>query len=173
LLIGALAVGTLFLSFGAPAQTVLRDLPPLLRAISDEAGVLSVTEGQVLAQAVSEMRHESRVQIIVLIAETTAPESVEEYTLRLATEWRSRDGYSDIEDRIFVVVSVGDRALYIGSDASLQPIADTVTKGPLTHEFVTQFRRAEYFTALTRIVTRLSVAARQRNGCMAPPECFH
>lgn len=52
------------------APQPLRELPPLLRSVSDEPGVLSLTEGQELSRRVAEIAQSTWVEIIVVILTT-------------------------------------------------------------------------------------------------------
>lgn len=74
MVVAFIALGAMLLSFDMRSEAALRPLPSILRAISDEVGMLSVPEGQALAQMIADVQRENGVEIIVLIAETTVPE---------------------------------------------------------------------------------------------------
>mgnify|MGYP006952644732 CR=1 FL=1 len=88
-------VGSAFVAVGGTTATraeevqqPLRELPPLLRAVSDEPGVLSLAEGQALAKTLADIEREAGVTIIVAILTTTRPESIDIYVQRLINRWR-------------------------------------------------------------------------------------
>ena len=62
----------------AYGQAGLRELPPLLRAISDEVGVLSIPEGKLLSRHIGRIEDERGIKIIVVIAETVRPEDIDD-----------------------------------------------------------------------------------------------
>ena len=158
LIIASVAIGTIFLSFDTRSQAAPRRLPPVLRAISDEVGALSVPEGQALASILADVKQKSGVEIIVVVAETTGAESIEEYTQRLSAHWRAYGRSPDGERRVFVVVAVADCSLRIASEKQMASVVEQVTKSPLMTDLLPMFRHGEYFRALALIVEQLSRA---------------
>lgn len=65
----------------------LRELPPLLRSVSDESGALSLAQGQALSRQLSDIERRIGVEIVVVILTTTRPESIEAYVQRLINHW--------------------------------------------------------------------------------------
>lgn len=84
-------LGILAFAIAIPAvagDVPLRELPPLLRVVSDEPGVLSLAEGQTLSRRIEEIEHDTGVKMIAVVVVTVVPESVEAYTQRLINHWK-------------------------------------------------------------------------------------
>ncbi|OGA64219.1 MAG: hypothetical protein A3G81_25125 [Betaproteobacteria bacterium RIFCSPLOWO2_12_FULL_65_14] len=67
----------------ALAQKSLRQLPPLLRTLSDEVGVLSLEEGLTLSRSLEEIRDLTGVRVIMAIAGSTEPEAIDDRTMQV------------------------------------------------------------------------------------------
>jgi len=72
----------------ADEAQALRELPPLLRAVSDEPGVLSLGEAQALSRRIAEIERDIGVKMIALVVVTVAPESIDAYVQRLINHWK-------------------------------------------------------------------------------------
>jgi len=146
----------------APAQ--LRELPPLLRAVSDEPGVLSLTEGQALSRRIAEIERAIGVKMIVLVVATVAPESIEAYMQRLIDHWKRRSRALDNGRFVFVVIAKNDRELRIVPGPGLTWMLKPLSASEMTENVPTLLRRDQYYQALLTIVNRLSqlITDRQR-----------
>jgi uncharacterized protein len=158
------ALGSMALSWDASAQSAVRPLPPYLRDISDEVGALSDKEGQALAGMIADLQRERGVRLIIVIAETTAPESIEDYTKRLSGDWLARRPPLYGEERVFAVVDTTDRAVRIATGEKMAPLIDQISKSQFMTDLLPLFSRHEYFQALRIIVERLSQAIMQRGS---------
>jgi len=146
----------------APAQ--LRELPPLLRAVSDEPGVLSLTEGQTLSRRIAEIERAIGVKMIALVVATVAPESIEDYVQRLINHWKRRSRALDNGRFVFVVIAKNDRALRIVPGPGLAWMLKSLSASEMTENVPALLRRDQYYQALLTIVNRLSqlITDRQR-----------
>jgi uncharacterized protein len=160
LIFTSIMIGLSLQSFDARAQEALRQLPPMLRAISDELGVLSESEGQALSKRVADIQQESRVRIIVVIAETTLPESIESYSHRLLAHWRAnRPPPEGVED-VVIVFAITDRTLRIAAGMGMAAVVARVSNNKLMLDTGALLRSRKYFSAAALIVERLSQAIR-------------
>lgn len=141
------------LAINALAQP-LRPLPPLLRTLSDEVGALSVEEGRALSRSAEQIFDRTGVRVIIVIAETTRPEEVEDYTERLGRRWKHERGLVP-ERSIFVVVSLKDREFQVMPGKSLE-FVDRELKKPEAYAGLSPlFRQGRYFDALMIVNQRL------------------
>lgn len=160
-----LAIG-LFLAL--PALSVLaqelRPLPPLLRTLSDEVGALSVEEGRALSRSAEEIFDRTGVRVIIVIAETTRPEEMEDYTERLGQRWK-RERHLVPERSIFVVLAVQDREFQVMPGKGLD-FVDRELKRPEAYAgLVPLFRERRYFDALMSVNHRLlDMLLRRKSG---------
>ena len=155
-------LGFLLHSVQVNAQA-LRELPPLLRDISDEVGALSDAQGQALATMIADVQRETGVRIVIVIAETTAPESIEAYTARHSNYWFTKRPRMRGEERIFLVVDLKDGSVRLATGEKMASLIDKISKSQFMADLLPLFKRGEYYRALTSIVERLSKVIRQRS----------
>lgn len=146
----------------AYGQAGLRELPPLLRAISDEIGVISVSEGRKLFRHIARVEDERGIKIIVVVAETVRPETIEDYTRRLLAHWRAGSRALDEGRYVFVVVAVKDRELRITPGSKTMDIVEELERTGALKGVPPLLRQARYFDALDAIVTQLGLVTRAR-----------
>lgn len=158
----ALAVAAAAVADEAPAR--LRDLPPLLRAVSDEPGVLSLAEGRALSRRIAEIEHDTGVKLAAAVVATVAPESVEAYVLRLINHWKRHSRALDSDRFVFVVVSKNDREVRVVPGPDLAWVLKSFSKRGMTENVPTLLRMDQYYEALLAIVNNISriIADRRR-----------
>lgn len=149
----ALAGLLLFYALCVSAQQ-LRPLPPLLRTLSDEVGVLSVEEGQAISRSAEETFDRTGVRVIVVIAETTKPEEIEDYTERLGQRWK-RERNLVPERSIFVVLAVRDREFQVMPGKGLESVDRELKKPEAYAGLAPLFLEERYFEALMTVNARL------------------
>jgi len=145
-----------------PAQ--LRELPPLLRAVSDEPGVLSLAEGRALSRHIAEIEHATGVKLVTLVVVTVAPESVEAYVQHLIDLWTRQSRALDNGRFVFVVIAKNDRELRIVPGPELAWMLKPLSANEMTENVPALLRQDQYYEALLTIVNRLSelITDRQR-----------
>jgi len=138
------------------AQQPLRELPPLLRAVSDEPGVLSLAQGQALAKTLADIERETGVTIVVAILTTTRPESIETYVQRLINRWRRESKRLDRGRFVFVAVAKEDRELRIVPSKPLGWVLKQLAQGEVAEQAPALLKQDKYFEAVTAIAEELS-----------------
>jgi len=148
----------------ADEAQALRELPPLLRAVSDEPGVLSVAEGRMLSQRIAEVERATGVKLVTMVVVTVAPESVEGYVQRLIDHWTCKSRALDNGRFVFVVIAKNDRELRIVPGPELAWMLKPLSASEMTENVPALLRKDQYYEALQTIVNRLSqlIADRQR-----------
>lgn len=138
----------------AAAQQQLQPLPPLLRTLSDEVGVLSVKEGRELSRSIEEIETRTGVRMVMVIAETVEPEPIEDYAERLARRWE-RERSIDLARSIFVVIAVKDRAMQVSPGRALEAVDHALARRGLLSELGPLFGSGRYFDALMILTSRI------------------
>lgn len=132
----------------------LRPLPPLLRTVSDEVGVLSIEQGRTLSRSAEDIFDRTGVRVIIVIAETTRPEEIEDYAERLGQRWKRERGLVP-ERSIFVVLAVKDREFQVMPGKDLEFIDRGLKKPEAFAGLSPFFREGRYFDALMAVNQRL------------------
>ena len=139
----------------AQDQSELRSLPPILSTISDEVGVLTVSQGQILAKTLADIERQTGVKIVVVILTTSLPESIEAYVQRLINRWRRESKRLDDGRFVFVAVAKEDRELRIVPSEKLAWALTPLTRSEVTVQAPALLKQDKYFEALTAIAEKL------------------
>ena len=86
-------------------------IPPLDRPVTDLTGTLSPQQVQTLDQKLRALDAAKGARIAILLLPTTAPETIEEYSIRAAESRKL--GRGDVDDGVLLVVAKDDRAVRI------------------------------------------------------------
>ena len=95
-------------AFAAAADVAV---PPLVGRVVDQTATLSSGDVASLQQTLKDFEARKGSQIAVLIVPTTAPETIEQYSLRVAEAWKI--GRKKIDDGALLVIAKNDRKLRI------------------------------------------------------------
>lgn len=137
-------------------QQQLRELPPLLRAVSDEPGVLSLAQGRALSRRIADIERKIGVKMIAVVVVTAAPEGVEAYVQRLINRWKRRSRALDSGRFVFVVIAKNDREIRIVPGPELAWVLRPLAEGEMVEQVPKLLRSDQYYEALLAIVNRLS-----------------
>lgn len=129
-------------------------IPPLQARVTDLTGTLNASQQAQLEQALSDLETRKGSQIAVLIVPGTKPESVEQYGLRVAEQWKL--GRKGTDDGALLLVAKEDRALRIEVGYGLEGvIPDAVAKRVISEIIVPYFKQGDYFGGIHAGVSRL------------------
>lgn len=102
-------------------------VPPLTGRVVDLAGALPQDRKQALEQRLKAFEESKGAQVAVLILPTTAPEAIEQYSIRVAETWKL--GREKSDDGAILVVALQDRVMRIEVGYGLEgALSDLVSK---------------------------------------------
>src|SRR5271156_6823490 len=84
-------------------------VPPLSGRVVDQTGTLSSSDIAALTQKLESFEARKGSQIAVLIVPTTAPEAIEQYSIRVAEAWKI--GRKKVDDGALLIIAKNDRRL--------------------------------------------------------------
>ena len=138
-------------AFAAAAEVAV---PPLVGRVVDQTGTLSSGDVASLQQTLRDFEARKGSQIAVLIVPTTAPETIEQYSLRVAEIWKI--GRKKIDDGALVVVAKDDRKLRIEVGYGLEGALTDVTSKRIIDEIITpRFRSGDFAGGISLGVDRI------------------
>jgi uncharacterized protein len=118
-------------------------VPPLSGRVVDQTGTLSSDTIASLTQTLRGLELRKGSQVAVLIVPTTAPETIEQYTIRVAEAWKI--GRKKIDDGALLVVAKDDRKLRIEVGYGLEGALTDVTSKRIIDEVITpKFRSGDF-----------------------------
>ena len=138
-------------AFVALAQLAV---PPLTGRVVDRTGTLSSDDIAALTQKLKDFEARKGSQIAVLIVPTTAPEEIEQYSIRVAEAWKI--GRKKVDDGAILVVAKNDRKLRIEVGYGLEGALTDVTTKRIIDEIITpKFRNGDFAGGISDGVDRI------------------
>ncbi|MGX4773795.1 TPM domain-containing protein [Bradyrhizobium guangdongense] len=149
----AAIVAAFLVNFTTP---VLADVavPQLTGRVVDRTGTLSSGDIAALSQKLSDFEMRKGSQIAVLIVPTTDPETIEQFSIRVAEAWKI--GRKKIDDGAILVVAKNDRHLRIEVGYGLEGALTDVTSRRIIDEVITpKFREGDFAGGISAGVDRM------------------
>jgi uncharacterized protein len=138
--LGVWLVVALLFTFPAAADVAV---PQLTGRVVDRTGTLSSSDVAALSQKLGDFETRKGSQIVVLIVPTTDPESIEQFSIRVAEAWKI--GRKKVDDGAILVVAKNDRHLRIEVGYGLEGALTDVTSRRIIDEVITpKFRDGDF-----------------------------
>ena len=129
-------------------------VPPLSGRVVDQTGTLSTADIASLTQTLKDLEARKGSQVAVLIVPTTAPETIEQYSIRVAEAWKI--GRKKIDDGALLLVAKNDRKLRIEVGYGLEGALNDVTAKRIIDEVITpKFRNGDFAGGISAGVGRI------------------
>src|SRR3954454_15545148 len=145
-------------------------VPPLSGRVVDQTGTLSSADIDSLTRRFEDLETRKGSQLAVLIVPTTAPETIEQYSIRVAEAWKI--GRKRIDDGALLVIAKNDRHLRIevgyGVEGSL---TDLTTKRIIDEDITPKFKAGDFAGGVSAGVDRMiKVIDGEKLPAPAPPQ---
>ena len=142
---------TLCWAFAALADVAV---PALTGRVVDQTATLSSGDIAALTQTLKDLETRKGSQIAVLIVPTTEPETIEQYSIRVADAWKI--GRKKIDDGALMVIAKNDRHLRIEVGYGLEGALTDVTTRRIIDEVITpKFKAGDFAGGITAGVDRI------------------
>jgi uncharacterized protein len=129
-------------------------VPPLVGRVVDQTATLSSDDVASLNQLLRDFEARKGSQVAVLIVPTTNPESIEQYSIRVAEVWKI--GRKKIDDGVVLVVAKNDRKLRIEVGYGLEGALTDVTAKRIIDEYITpRFRSGDFAGGISAGVNQI------------------
>lgn len=123
-------------------------VPLLAGHVIDQTVTLTVEQKAGLEQTLQAFETRKGSQIAILIVPTTAPETIEQYSLRVAEQWKL--GRKKVDDGAILVVAKNDRALRIEVGYGLEGALNDATSKRIISEIITpRFKQGDFYGGIT------------------------
>ncbi|MBR0961459.1 TPM domain-containing protein [Bradyrhizobium japonicum] len=143
----------LLLSLALPASADVA-VPQLTGRVVDQTGTLSSSDIATLTQKLRDFENRKGSQIAVLIVPTTQPETIEQFSIRVAEAWKI--GRKKVDDGAILVVAKNDRHLRIEVGYGLEGVLTDVTSRRIIDEDITpKFRSGDFAAGIGAGVDRM------------------
>lgn len=119
-------------------------VPPLKARVTDLTGTLGADQIGALDGRLRDFERRKGSQIAVLILPTTGPETIEQYSIRVADAWKV--GRTKVDDGVILIVAKNDRKLRIEVGYGLEgAIPDAVAKRVVSDVIAPHFRAGDFY----------------------------
>jgi uncharacterized protein len=129
-------------------------VPPLTGRVVDKTATLSSGDIAALDRTLKDFEARKGSQVAVLVVPTTQPETIEQYSLRVAEAWKI--GRKKIDDGAILVVAKDDRKLRIEVGYGLEGALTDATAKRIIDEVITpKFRNGDFAGGVSDGVNRI------------------
>jgi uncharacterized protein len=138
----------------APAQEALRAVPELKTRVTDLADVIPADREAALEATLAEFERRKGSQIAVLLVPSTAPEEIEQYSIRVVDAWKL--GRKAVDDGALLIIATDDRRLRIEVGRGLEGVLTDLTSNRIITEIIRpRFREGDYAGGVEAGVDRI------------------
>src|SRR5207249_3589187 len=142
--LGLVAAGAILLLAAVSSASGEVAVPPLKAHVTDLTGTLSASQLRDLDSRLSDFERGKGSQIAVLMLPSTEPETIEEYSIRVADAWKI--GRAPVDDGVILVVAKDDRKLRVEVGRGLEgAIPDAVAKRVVSDVIAPHFRSGDFY----------------------------
>jgi len=129
-------------------------VPPLTGRVVDQTGTLTSGDIAALNQKLKDLETRKGSQVAILIVPTTQPETIEQFSIRVADAWKI--GRKKIDDGALMVVAKNDRHLRVEVGYGLEgSLTDVTTKRIIDEEITPRFRAGDFAGGISAGIERM------------------
>lgn len=140
-----IVVGTLLFTTNSFGDAVI---PALKSRVTDLTGTLAPHEVKQLDQKLAAFEQNKGSQIAILIVPTTQPETIEQYSMRVAETWKL--GRKGIDDGILLLIAKNDRSLRLEVGYGLEgALPDAIAKRIIAEIITPHFKQGQFAEGIT------------------------
>src|SRR5688572_12004333 len=144
----------LVLAVSAFAQDTPVPVPALTAPVTDLTQTLTAEQRSALENRLRAYEAQKGTQVAVLIVPTTQPETIEQYSIRVADEWKI--GRKEPEDGVILLVAKNDRAVRIEVGTGLEgALPDVLASRIISQVIVPRFRAGDFAGGIDEAITRV------------------
>lgn len=132
-----------WLTLGASLAQGEVAVPPLKARVTDLTGTLTAQQSGELESLLRDFEARKGSQFAVLMLPTTQPESIEQYAIRVAEQWKL--GRKGVDDGVLLLVAKQDRALRLEVGYGLEGVLpDAVAKRIISEVITPYFQQGDF-----------------------------
>lgn len=130
-------------------------VPALSSPVTDLTQTLTTQQRAALESRLRAYEAEKGTQIAVLIVPTTQPETIEQYSIRVAEQWKI--GRKNVDDGVILLVAKNDRTVRIEVGTGVEgAIPDVLASRIISQVIVPRFRQGDFVGGINEAITRIT-----------------
>ncbi|UXP32786.1 TPM domain-containing protein [Reichenbachiella agarivorans] len=123
------------------------EIPKLKQRVTDQTATLTPYETRYLEEKLEAFEQTKGSQIGILIVSSTSPETIEQYGIRVADEWKL--GREGIDDGVLILVAKDDRKVRLEVGYGLEgAIPDIYAKRIVDNVIIPEFRNGKFTSGI-------------------------
>ena len=127
---------------------------PLTGHVIDQTGTLTTEQKAALEQTLTAFEARKGSQLAVLMVASSAPEEIEQYSLRVAEQWKL--GRKKVDDGAILVVAKNDRVMRIEVGYGLEgALTDLTSKRIISETILPRFKSQDFYGGITAGVEQI------------------
>lgn len=144
-------------------------VPPLTARVLDQTGTLTTHQKLALEKTLKTFEVRKGSQLAILIVPTTAPETIEQYALRVGEQWKL--GRKKIDDGALLVIAKTDQTVRIEVGYGLEGALNDATSKRIISEFmIPRFKEGDFNEGIALSIEQI---VRVIDGETLPPPPSH
>lgn len=158
----------LFVLFHLPLGVAAEQaVPALTGRVIDQTKTLSSNQREHIEGLSRSFEEHSGSQIAVLLVASTQPETIEQYAIRVAEQWKL--GRKGIDDGVLILIAKQDRAARIEVGYGLEGrIPDVTAKRIIEDQMIPSFKAGNFYQGILNTVQTLIASI--TNEALPPPK---
>ncbi|WP_299876735.1 YgcG family protein [uncultured Cocleimonas sp.] len=147
------------------AMADLVKVPDLSSRVTDLTRTLSSAEKATLESTLENLEKTKGSQLAILIVNSTAPEAIEDFSMRVVDKWKL--GREDTDDGVLLLIAMKDRKMRIEVGYGLEGAIPDIAAGRIINEYITPaFRSGNYYSGVAAGANKIIALI---NGEALPP----
>lgn len=144
----------LALGWSGPAAAQV-PVPPLRAHVTDLTGTLDAAQQAALEQMLTAFEARKGSQLAVLMVPTTAPETIEQFAIRVAEAWKL--GRKRVDDGAILIVAKDDRAVRIEVGYGLEgALTDLTSRRIISETILPRFKAGDFHGGISAGVAQMA-----------------
>lgn len=141
----AIALVILFLCHLSWAEEVL--VPQMKARVTDLTQTLTTSQQQALEHILANLEQTKGSQVVVLIINTTKPETIEQFSIKVVEKWRL--GRKKVDDGVLFLIAKQDKKMRIEVGYGLEgALTDAMSKRIIEQLVAPRFRKGEFYQGI-------------------------
>lgn len=129
-------------------------VPALTGHVTDQTATFTPNQLATLEQELQAFEATKGSQLAILLVATTAPESIEQYSLRVAEKWKL--GRKKVDDGAILVVAKNDRSVRIEVGYGLEgALNDAISERIISETITPQFKAGDFYGGISAGVDQI------------------
>ncbi len=132
----------------------LQPIPKLEARVTDLTGTLTAAEQAELEQKLRAFEERKGAQIAILVVASTAPEEIEQYSIRVVEQWKL--GRAKPDDGVLVLLAKDDHTTRIEVGYGLEgALTDATSNRIIDESMIPLFKQGQYYAGLNAGVAQI------------------